>query len=194
VNFLGWVYWLYGDLAQAQSLTEQALAMAERIGETLLLGHSLLGLALIALRRHDTEQMRALLPRTMAAAVAIGPREFVAGTKACEAWLAWQDGKTDDVMRLSREYEQLGSTSVNSCARYRWVYLFPLVAAQLSTGATAAAVAAGRQILDPSQQLLPDELTAVLQAACDDWDRGEEDNAADGLCAALDLARQLRYI
>jgi adenylate cyclase len=193
-HFLGWVYWLRGDLAQAQELTQQALTMAERIGEILLLGMSLEGLALIAMRRHDTEAVRSLLPRAAAAAAAIGTTEYVAGAKACQAWLAWQDGRAADVIRLSGEYQEIGSTTFGSCARYQWVYLLPLIGAQLAVGAAAEAVAAARRILDPSQQLLPDELTAALQAACEAWDAGEPDAAAARLSAALDLARQLRYL
>jgi adenylate cyclase len=193
-HFLGWVYWLRGELAESEELIQQALALAERIGETLLLGPSLLALVLIALRRHETETVRFLLPRTMTAAEAVGTREYVAGAKACQAWLAWQDGRPDDVVRLAEEYEQLGPITVGSCSRYRWVYLWPLIGAHLAAGATAKAVAAGRQILDPSQQALPDELTAALQTGCEAWDQGEADAAARGLCAALDLARQLCYL
>ena len=56
---------------------------------------------------------------------------------------------------------------------YRWVYLFPLLAAHLAAGATAEAVAAARQIIDPSQQWLPDDLTAALSAAVESWGRGD---------------------
>jgi hypothetical protein len=73
---------------------------------------------------------------------------------------------------------------------YRWVYLFPLIAVALSDGATADAVAAARQILDPSQQLLADDLTAALAEACDRWDAGDTATARQKLAAALDLARE----
>jgi class 3 adenylate cyclase/tetratricopeptide (TPR) repeat protein len=192
-HFLGWVHWLRGDLAEAQDLTQQALSMAERIGEILLLGMSLVGLALIAMRRHDTEAVRSLVPRAAAAAAAIGATEYVAGGKACQAWLAWQDGRPADVIKLAGEYREIGSTTFGSCARYQWVYLWPLIGAQLAVGATAEAVAAARQILDPSQQLLPDELTTALRAACETWDEGEAEEAAGALSAALGLAHQLHY-
>src|SRR5690348_11493540 len=59
---------LHGHLAQAEAHLEQSLAMAERIAETGLLGYSLLGLAVAALRRHDTAAVRTLLPRVLAEA------------------------------------------------------------------------------------------------------------------------------
>ena len=73
------------------------------------------------------------------------------------------------------------------------MYLFPLIAARLQSGNVAAAVAAARQILDPAQQLLPDDLMAALDAACAAWDRGEAGPAADGLAGALRLAHDLHY-
>jgi DNA-binding SARP family transcriptional activator len=194
--FLGWTFWLCGDLARAQEHLERALAMAERIGETLLLDKSLQTLVLTALRRNDVQAVRSLLPRAMAAAEMIGTADHTVGTKACQAWLAWQDRRPDDVIRLAGDNEQIepGSVgSIGSCARFRWVYLWPLIAVRLAAAATAGAVAAGRQILNPSQQALPDELTAVLQAGCEAWDRGEPTVAADRLSAALALAHQLHY-
>ena len=101
--FLARALWLYGDLAAAQEQMERALAMAERIGESILLGQSLLGLALTALRRHDTEAVRALMTQIMATAEAMASFEYLAGAKACLAWLAWQDRRQDDVITLSDE-------------------------------------------------------------------------------------------
>jgi hypothetical protein len=49
--FLGRLLWLHGDLAAAGEQMERSLAMAERIGESILIGQSVLGLALTALRR-----------------------------------------------------------------------------------------------------------------------------------------------
>src|ERR1700739_99558 len=92
-GFLGWALWLRGDLAEAEEQLERALAMAERIGETHLRDISLLSLTLTALRRHDTEAVRTLVPRAIAAAQAAGSR--IAGVMACQAWLAWQDGHPD---------------------------------------------------------------------------------------------------
>ena len=73
------------------------------------------------------------------------------------------------------------------------MYLFPLIAARLRAGDTAAAVAAARQILDPSQQLLPDNLVAALESACAAWDGGGTDASAADLAGALDLAHDLNY-
>jgi tetratricopeptide (TPR) repeat protein len=130
--FVGWLLWLHGDLAAAHEELERSLALAERIGEAILLGESLLKLALTALRRHDAEAVRSFARRAMAA--------------------------------------------------------------HLDTGQVAEAVAAGRQLLHPAQQRLPDELESAVTAACLAWDQGEREAGGKTLTAALALARDLRYI
>ena len=76
---------------------------------------------------------------------------------------------------------------------YQWVYLFPLLAARLQAGEIAEAVSAARQITDPSQQLLPDDLTVALAAACESWDQGDPARTARHLTEALAVARTRAY-
>ena len=108
---------------------------------------------------------------------------------ACAAWLAWQDGCQDEVVRLAAEIEKRELTTLGSGAMYRWVYLFPLLAVRLRANETEAAVAAARQLIDPSQMRLPDDLTAALVGACDAWEQGNSTEATRCLTEALALAR-----
>jgi hypothetical protein len=189
--FLGWALWLRGDLTEAQQQLEKALAMGERIGETHLLTMGLLVLTATALRRHDTEAVRALIPRAQAAART--EATYVALTMAAQTWLAWQDGHPDEVIALAGRLAEFDLGTLNSGARYRWLALFPLIAAQLQSGNGAAAVAAAREIVDPTQQLLPDELMAALDAALAAWDGGEAAAAEERLAGALLLAHELHF-
>src|SRR5689334_5145458 len=107
--YVGQFLWLLGDLDQAAEYLERSRAMAERIGESTLLGKSLLALVLTALRRHDPEEVRALLPLVLTAADTMGSAEYLAGARACQAWLAWQDGRRDDVLSLAGEFGALMS-------------------------------------------------------------------------------------
>jgi class 3 adenylate cyclase len=191
IHFLGWALWLRGELAEARERLETALAMAERIGETHLRGISLMTLILTALRAHDTESVRALIPRAVAAAR--DDSSTATGVMACQSWLAWQDGHPEEVVRLAGQIAKFDPAKMAFGGRHRWVHLFPLIAVRLRAGDPAAAVAAARQILAPSQQLLHDELMAALDTACAAWDNGQPDAAAADLAAALDLAHDLNY-
>ncbi len=194
-QFLGWVLWLRGDLAEAEAEQAKALRLAERTGETHLRDLALLGLTLTALRRHDTEAVRALLPQTFAALRVTGGHAAgrVAGAKACTAWLAWQDGRPDEVVRLAAEIGQRELSTFGSGAVYRWVYLFPLLAVRLQAGEIDAAVAAARGLIDPTQMQLPDDLTAALAAACESWEDGKRTDTEQHLATALVLASANAY-
>jgi DNA-binding SARP family transcriptional activator len=191
--FVGQFLWLLGDLADAEEYLERALAMAERIGESSLHGKSLLGLALTALRRHDADRVRALLPRILAGADGMAPADYFAGIMSCQAWLAWQDGRRDDVIKLSGEIPG-AMTEV----QYPWTYhglvhQWPLVAAHLDAGDVAAAVAAARD-LPRYAPPLPADLADVIAAALAAWDAGDHTPARDHLTAALTQARTRRYL
>ncbi len=190
-HFLGWALWLRGVLPEARRELQRGHDMAERMGETYLRAVSLLWLALTALRQHDTEEVRALLPR---AAAAVGNADtHLAGILACQAWLAWQDGCPDDVMRLADGLAHAELTTVGVAAAFQWVYLFPLIAARLGAGLVKEAVTAARQLLDPAQQALPGDVTAALEAASEAWDHGEPGLAGQHLESALRLARDRDY-
>jgi adenylate cyclase len=187
--FVGWLLWLHDNLAGAQQHVERALALAERIGEAILLAESLLMLVLIALRRRDTQTVRSVAPRAMAAAEGMASSGYVASVKACLAWLAWQDRRPSDVVALSGQVAELRATF--TC---NWVYLWPLIAVCLDDGDLAGAVAGARQLLDPAQQRLPDDLESTVEAACGASDRHDPEACRLNLAAAVALARNLRYL
>ena len=190
-HFLGWGLWMRGDLPEARRQLENAHDMAERMGETFLRAVSLQTLTLTALRQHDTEAVRRLLPRAVAAAE--NADTPLSAVMPCRAWLAWQDGQPDEVIRLADQIASYQPSTINIIGAYRWVHLFPLIAVRLSAGSVNEAVTAARQLLDPAQQALPGDLTAALEAAGEAWDHGEPGLAGQHLESALLLARDRNY-
>jgi hypothetical protein len=75
-----------------------------------------------------------------------------------------------------------------------WICLWPLIAVRLGTGNVSEAVDASRQLLEPSQQRLPDELEPVVIAAGAAWDSGNRELAGAKLAQAVELAERLRYL
>jgi tetratricopeptide (TPR) repeat protein len=195
LHFLGWALWLRGDLPEAAAELTEALRLAERIGETHLRSVALLAMTLTALRRKDAEAVRTLLPQAFAALRETGDHAArrIAGGLACAAWLAWQDGQPDEVIRLAVEIEKRMQSTLGSGVVYRWVYLFPLIAARLRAGELDAAVTAARTVIDPSQARLPDDLTTELAAARDSWADGKRTDTAQHLERALALATANAY-
>jgi len=170
---------------------------AEQVGARVgLLAQSLLGLALTAVRRHDTAAVRALLPRVMAEVETMASPDYLAGAKACLAWLAWQDRHPEDVIKLAEEITTLTTGTLDAGLYYGPVHLWPLAAVHLEAGHLAEAVTATRRLRDHTQLPASREgadLEATLTAASQAWDQDQPDLARDHLTAALDLARDLGY-
>jgi hypothetical protein len=195
--FLGWVLALRGNWAHARQQFRQSLEMADRVGEVKLRADSLGGLMMAAVSSHDADTVRDLAARAVAAAQAVG-RNHVPWATAPLAWLAWQDGRPDDVIRIAAQVDAAGGLETEAGNRYRWVYLFPLAATHLARSDPGRAVAAVRRLLDPGQPALPDQLTAALDAACRAWDSGQgpeatSDEAVTRLRTALSIARDLGF-
>ena len=194
--FLARFLLLHGDVAEAQDHLEHSLALAERIGETALVAYSLLGLAMAALRRHDTAAVRALVPRLLAAAETIASPDYLAAAKACLAWLAWQDRHPDDVIKRAEEIATLMTDTHDAGLYYGLVHLWPLAAVHLEAGYLAEAVAAIRRLQAHTRP----------PASRGGRPRGDPDRRVPGLgrrparpgqnhlTAALDLARGLGYL
>ena len=71
--------------------------MAVRVTPVLLRANSLWALALTALFNRDVEAVRSLASQALAAAEAVGYASYSASAKAYLTWLAWQDGRREDV-------------------------------------------------------------------------------------------------
>ena len=77
----------------------------------------------------------------MEAAVAASYPEYVAAAKATQAWVAWQEGRPEDVVALAGEALELWGTTVVSYPWY-WLCLWPLISVRLAASQGAEAVEA----------------------------------------------------
>jgi predicted ATPase len=196
---LAWAFFMMGfcllwrgELVEARERLEMALAGAERTGDVLLRVRALCYLNVAALRSHDADTVRRLAPQAMAAGEAAAYPEYVAAAKATLAWLAWQEDRSEDVVRLGEEALQLWGTTIVSYSWY-WPCLWPMIAVRLRSGQIAEAIDAGRQLLAPPQQRLPHDLESLLQEAGAAWDQNEKRVASGKLAEALQLAVTLGY-
>jgi tetratricopeptide (TPR) repeat protein len=183
---------LHGDLDEAEERLNAALAIANRVGEAVLQLRCLSLLALTALRRRDPVAVAALVPRALDAAKATSSPEYLAMAKASLAWLAWREGRSAEVGPRSEEALALWAKT-RGWQPVHWICLWPLIAVRLGTGNVSEAVDASRQLLEPSQQRLPDELEPVVIAAQAAWDSGDRELAGAKLAQAVELAHDLHF-
>jgi tetratricopeptide (TPR) repeat protein len=184
---------LHGDLDEAEERLNAALAIANRVGETALPLRCVSLLALTALRRHDAIAVAALATRALEAAEATSWPEYVAIATASLAWLAWREARFAEVERRAEEALALWAKTTG-WQPLHWICLWPLIAVRLGAGNVSEAVAASRQLLEPSQQRLPDELEPVVEAAVAAWDGDDHGLAGSKLAQAVELAERLRYL
>jgi tetratricopeptide (TPR) repeat protein len=188
---LGVVLTWHGDLTEAQELHEQALASAVRLGSLGARGCVLVELAVNALRRGDVEVVRELAAQAREA-LAGGFQYYVAAATALQAWVAWRGQQVGLALALGAEALELWESHPESYP-FHCLALWPLAGANLDAGRLEEAVDAARQLLEPSQVRLPDELEAAVQSACETWDRADPELASQLLAGAVQLARDLGY-
>jgi len=191
--FVGWFLLALGQLAEAEQQLTVALCIADRVGEALLRGESLVALTMTALRRRDVTAVRMLAPQAMEACEATGSPPLVDAARAGLAWLAWQDGRIDDVVSLAAKTSGRSPTVMAEAALSRMVLLFSLIAAHLAANQVDDAVTVARQLLEPAQPALADDVRSLLAAASAAWKFGDRGTASDQLRAALAAAGQLGY-
>ena len=174
---LGTALTWYGDLAEAHRVHSQALAAVERVGTPNGRSMVLTALAITVWRQGDVQAVGELTARARAVA-ASGPRTgynwyyVTAATAALEAWAAWRDHRSEEVIALGTQALDLWRSHLKTYP-FRCVALFPLASTYLHLGQTEEAFDSARQTLEPTQARLPDELEAAVQAACDAWETGD---------------------
>ena len=192
VSTLGVQLLLHGDLAEAREKLQAALEIGERIGDPFRVAMCLCYLTLTAARRHDVEAVQSLAPQALAAAEAVNYRAYVASAKATMAWACWKREDFENTVALATEALELWAGLVVTFP-FQWSCLWPLLSVRLATGEVDKAVEASRQLLEPPQLRLPDDLETVLETAVMAWDQGDREVAAEQLSAALELAGHLGY-
>ena len=87
---------------------------------------------------HDADAVRSLAPRALVDCSANGFATEVALCNASLAWLAWQDGRRDDVVTRAIEATDL-SRLVGTFSYLKWLGLFPLIAVHLTAARVSEA-------------------------------------------------------
>lgn len=195
-KLIGFAYFVLGNgllfshqLAEAEEQMRKAMSLAEQIGNTPLLVRCLTFLPLILRRRGQVEEVRMVLAHTQA----VPEANDVSIIKGHRAWLAWRDGKLAEAEAYARaalaELEHPQGRNA-----FRWTGLWPLIGVLLAQEKFADALASVRMLLDPTQQPLPEEMSALLELALRVWDAGQAEEARVLLKQATSLAASMGYL
>jgi hypothetical protein len=147
-------------------------------------------------KRGQPESVRQLASRILNAATAGQMVEYIGMARANLAWAAWHEGnlaQAETEGQAALELWQQLPVGHSSCA-FQWTALWPGVAVAFARNWISEASKFAHALLEPTQQCLPDDLTAVVQNAVKAWKGDESKSARTYLAQALELAQELGYL
>ncbi|MCX6032223.1 MAG: AAA family ATPase [Chloroflexi bacterium] len=189
------VLW-HSDPHSAREPLQRALRLAEETGDIALQTRCLTYLTIAYRQCGQVAETAKLAAQALVAATTVHMPEYVGAAQANQAWLAWLSGDTGTTEAHGRaalaSWHQLDPG--HASMPFQWLALWPLIAAALHEKQLSLAVEYARNLLDPSQQQLPDALTASLEQAVQAWTEDAPESAHSLLDQSLTLAQQMHYL
>jgi predicted ATPase/DNA-binding SARP family transcriptional activator len=193
---LGFGQLWHGDLDEAEQQIQAALALAEQTGDVVHQSRCLTYLTILYRKRGQLGKARHYIPRSLAAAQAGQMVEYVGMAQANLSWVSWREGDLAQAeangQAALRFWRQLPSGH-SSCA-FQWLALWPLVAVAAARDRVPEACAFMPALLQPTQQRLPDALTAAVENVLSAGEDNDLEAARTYLARALALAQELAYL
>lgn len=188
---LGFHLLWHNDLENAENLLRQGQKAAEAIGDYWLQNQCLVYLTIAYRLQGKKAQVASLLPQLVEVSQHVGYVMYVGVSQATRAWLhfraaEWQEARAQAEAALE---SWAGSTYP-----FQWLAHWLLLDTALREDRVQDALPAARAMIDDSQQKLPDDIEAALEAAIAAWESGEEDAVRGVLERAAEQARRLGYL
>jgi len=186
-----------GELVEAEENLKAGLVALERVNDSQLRAWALSLLCVLEVRRRDVEAVRSLSRLARDAAVSAEMPAWLAAATATEAWVAWKDGRPQEVVGLASEARELsrtlGDLAPALLAQFEGLWLWPLISVHLASEHSAAAVEAACRVLESPLFRPPDEIASLVRGAKEAWACKDRKRATRMLSQALELASQLGY-
>ncbi len=186
-----------GELVDAEEKLKAGLAALERVDDPQARAWCLCALRILYVRRRDPDAVRSLSRQARDAAMGAEMPLWSAAATATEAWIAWKDGRSQEVVDLAREAREL-SLMLSHLAPalippFEGLWLWPLISVHLAAGHIAAAVETACWVLESPLLRPPDEVMSLVRSAKEAWDHEEVERATRMLSQAVKLATNLGY-
>ena len=194
VNFvLGLIELFHGDLRDAAEQCGKAFRMAERTGDLVLQARCLTYRAVAYRRLGDVPRCRTEAEKTLVLAEELKMVEYVAMAKASLAWVAWREKNEMEAEKLATEALELWH-GMEDPYSMDWMALWPLIAIAFARQDIARAIEFANGLLEENQHPPPENLSAVVRRACEEWQIGAQENATTDLASAMKVAGDLSYL
>jgi eukaryotic-like serine/threonine-protein kinase len=181
----GFALLLAFSLENAAEELSVAEAIARKSGDAGQLARSLAYLAVTARLRGRVADAARYAAECAKVARDADIREYYAAAIAIQAWIALRDEPPGRSEPLAREALAIWA-SLKLVFPFQSLALVPLMRIAVARGDMNEAMRCARAIMDPSQQMLPGPVAAVLAQAETSWASGRIDAAEGALRAALE--------
>jgi serine/threonine protein kinase len=172
---LGFAYLLgeRSDCARAAALLESSALEADAFGDTTLFSRATTYLTIAQRRLGDVAATRALALQALDAAAVARLQPYTAAAEACLAWCELRAGASREALARLRRADSIWRDGAHPFP-FRWLSSLVALALAYADGDTTLAASSLSSLLHPSQQLLPESLTSLLEPAAssldtDDW-------------------------
>jgi len=121
----------------------------------------------------------------------VGSLHFQAHGLANFAWIAYRQGRHVEALeKVTQACDYFDKASVP----FAWIGNMVLLAVYYDLGQLESAVGAARTMLDPRQQLLPDDITTAMTRAVQCWEWKDANNVRKYLDKIVSLAKTGGYL
>ena len=166
--------------------------LAEKSGDSTMTCRILVYLTLALLRIGDVGGTRAMADRVLFAAETAQLTPYIAIGAAFEAWVHWKRDELTEARARAEKAQEIWAAHSHPFP-FKWAALLPLFEMQITECALEPAARTLRELLGPTQQLLPASLTAALQSGLEACERRDERAAQEAALEAMAVAEVLGY-
>jgi hypothetical protein len=190
---LGFLLLWRREFEEASLRLHSTLEIVESAGIVPLQTLCLTYLAVLNRFQGQLEAVKAYTARAHKAAAGAQMPDYIAAAHGNLAWLAWRRNDLEGVHRFGREALDTWRKSP-LVYPFQWLALWPLIAAARMQNRAEEALSCACALLEPTQQLLPEDLKVLLDAALEAQASGRVEIALAQLDRALQAAHSLAYL
>ncbi len=139
------------------------------------------------------KETRDYASRALTVATAMKLPPYIAMATANLAWVAWREGKNAEAEQNGKAALEFWRSS-EMVYPFQWTALWPLIDIMLGQDELSQAMDYACRLFVPGQQLLPNGLTAITEAAIQAWDSGQPETVRPSLQQAITLAQEMGYL
>ena len=193
VFVLGLIQLCAGAYSESVDCCSEGFELANRVGNLVVQTRCINYRALAHRRLSEGSAARADAEQTLALASKLRMVEYIAMAKANLAWVAWKDGRLQDVEELGEEALALWHGMEDPLGS-DWIALWPLIAVALEHDNFSKAIDSIRGLLAEGQYPLADAVMADCRAAIDCSMRDDREALRNCLDRALQTASAFHYL